>query len=1275
MEGNSHALRSAQTPSSYIPNNGLNLNHDGGGTYSGNSVEPSIQDFENVFGPAARNLKDDLQRYKRHGRWHLPDILKGPNNFLTDRIDGLITDATSSPFTGKILPYKYFDNVDGKLKWNVWSFDEGMASRVPYEAPARTLTQTKRSFSAYAVRHGLAITMEHNFMMTPKGRENFQNQLNQLVGSIQYTNDLDVHMALIQAPSYEKHVLEKYNNFDMSPITICREYVDMFGFMQKSQNALDILIEEAKKKLKSWGGPMPDFLLTNSKLTFQLTMTPERTNYITQGPEGVKRLRQGPDINTYRGINIIPSRAFSTETGQIPRDVLRRRVRVAEYYRIKPHAKNPQRTWQLYDEGKDSFFTLDYNDLFKYATLNPNGSDDDDFFNVVGYEKTNTIVVPSQENDDYDINQQLGTLLTISDTHNTVNELKDDYTRIINILKKHTEKIKEINHTVKTNMETIIQLMITKKILKDKNDQNINNFNDIDHFLQHFNDLEFTTPVASKMQLHSEERITSWKNMMSTVDRHMTKIYRQNPDTVGPEELHKALEKQALPLPHDHILATFVKNNLVFAPFVQNMGFMEKNELRAQINKSVHANIRALLTASHLDHVPEHIAEMLEKSIVPYPRACKAIASPSKLYNPLTHETVERGTVEYNEGRVANARLFRRYAAPLQYLQKITASNSPQLAFDLRSLTKTSHYIDVLYMQPLGAVFEPNHPMHMSAAASGGCKDLHDSWILTDEVLSYMYHHPERWPVAAQVALDTFVDTSKLAVGDLPTKAAFSCMVNENIVSAFQQQGWHPVHNIAQNLGVYTWGVHDNYTSQSDYLNPTSNLNTLFHAKLKNHAKTGVVTNEYLKQLDTLYPATDTETRSKHPWLQTVHVHTAKVLPPSDEKVLMCLKHRMEKDAYTESAKDLQHSTAAVAMLHEILSLDSSIFAENSKPATVYDGLAASGVMDLIPASLSVQPQDKNGEWGDDDDPNNGSQRRSGPIPPPLHPSPSIPNSPKPPTQFLYNNVVINPTEWEFVIIRPNIEHYMMGIIMGLAGDNLGNTLWGQTELSVYDDSQHGVWGMSYKYHERAIVFNEKNLIRMWDIAYDGYNGGKDDTYVQWYDQHKLSQFKEDTNDMTKDYHGASMMVMAFYHKGGFTDPDYKNNWPSPIVFYDDCRSPHNNNMGICYGSENQSIIPVNDFRVFHSNVYKQYKYYYDLMPRFQELHGSRKDACASTTSDETQTDMLAFQGTLQVFENGFMQQINGSGHHGVDYVGVASIRAGKGHKFSTGITNVVRQI
>jgi hypothetical protein len=95
----------------------------------------------------------------------MPDIIKGPNSYLTDRIDGLITDTTNSPFTTVILPYKYIANPDAKIKWNAFSYDEGLASRVPYEAAARVLTQTKRSYAAFAVRHGLAIEMEHNFMV------------------------------------------------------------------------------------------------------------------------------------------------------------------------------------------------------------------------------------------------------------------------------------------------------------------------------------------------------------------------------------------------------------------------------------------------------------------------------------------------------------------------------------------------------------------------------------------------------------------------------------------------------------------------------------------------------------------------------------------------------------------------------------------------------------------------------------------------------------------------------------------------------------------------------------------------------------------------------------------------------------------------------------------------------------------------------------------------------------------------------------------------------
>jgi len=76
-------------------------------------------------------------------------------------------------------------------------------------------------------------------MMSPQGMENFRRQLLQLVGSIQLTNDLDVHMALLHAPSYQKHMNEKYCDCTKSLTAQCRMYVDLFGFVQKNENALD----------------------------------------------------------------------------------------------------------------------------------------------------------------------------------------------------------------------------------------------------------------------------------------------------------------------------------------------------------------------------------------------------------------------------------------------------------------------------------------------------------------------------------------------------------------------------------------------------------------------------------------------------------------------------------------------------------------------------------------------------------------------------------------------------------------------------------------------------------------------------------------------------------------------------------------------------------------------------------------------------------------------------------------------------------------------------
>jgi len=268
----------------------------------------------------------------------------------------------------------------------------------------------------------------------------------------------------------------------------------------------------------------------------------------------------------------------------------------------------------------------------------------------------------------------------------------------------------------------------------------------------------------------------------------------------------------------------------------------------------------------------------------------------------------------------------------------------------------------------------------------------------------------------------------------------------------------------------------------------------------------------------------------------------------------------------------------------------------------------------------------------------------------------------------------------EIVIVRPNIEHHMLGIILGQGGESLGSTFWGQTELSCYDDSMHGIWGMSYKYNERAIVINERNLVRLWDIAYDGYVGGKEDSAVEWdsVDETRPNSrrsFDNATMDVTRNYRGPSMMVMAFNHadarvRGGqhtrVFKEHFQSNWPSPIVFYDTL-GPMTVRASADF--DNIHVVDAQQFRVFNNPLYENgYRPYHMKMPNFQELHTIRKNAGLAATENEASSEALAFQGTMRVLSADGMviDDVKGSGHHGPDFIGCASLRAGKGYKINS---------
>ena len=1210
---------------SYIPD--ADPGRQGGNTYTGASTEPTIQDYENFFGPSARDIKTDLQRFKRHGRWHLPDALKGSNPWLTDRIDGLITDTTNSPFTTKILPYKFKDDADGKMKWNVWQFDEGMASRVPYEAAARTLTQSKRSFSGYMVRQGMAISMEHNFMMSPKGRENFKNQLNQLIGSIQYTNDLDVHMALILAPSYQKQMRERYFTLDKTASQICREFVDLFGMMQKNVNALDILIEEGKAVLRTWGGPMPDFLLCNSKLTFQMTMTPEKTNYITQGTDGVKRLRQGPDLTSYRGLSVIHSRSFAMEVGQHPRDILRRRVRTAEYYRISPHKRNIMREFEFYNEERDNWFTLSFTDLLRCARYYGRGGPQDGDNSSAVDRAYNLLTAPLADSshgrkDSSAIDPARFTL----GSHAQLGA--QDYGGI--------RQTGPLTRAEEGAFEIITAVMQESMVRPLSNRFNLNELHIPTETSTSWSLQPFQYDMGIKHIHTKENRI--WNEWVSTVDPLIQRADKALPSAFFTNSLSTNPKMSRSMFKH---LYQNLKDKPLNSPFYPGRVCKERTaEWFGAYTFYLDMYKRAGFPLAYLEDArftstdvmggfARELGELSDLQFRQPVLPARSIDITCQILRPI--------------GGIGNVNAYSLFTQAdeivLNQQEKYGAgwflATRFLMTYEMLGPLVREYIVNGVVMSGIDVILQK---LVSSAGRDGAVPGFTTNITdMSDAFLTIM---------RANV---TLFELTALAAADLPN------IIHAMLGGVRAADPDLPDVVYLARAGISTWGM--GLTSMSHVLHP------LFCYEREESFKAGLENAK--RELGESFGHMNSKFLAKISALTNFPIGMTAVagLPARDDQSALarltsfwnCIKARISEDVAMRYVMDEAvpaDGTEGFTLMQLVPNPDFELKLIERVPG-MYAANKDRIVSAISPASLRAVIIDQSESFSGD---------REDVL-----------------AQTIPTKDLSKLEDVELVIVRPNIEHNMLGIIMGLGGESLGNTLWGQTELSVYDDSMHGIWGMSYKYHERAVVFNERNLIRLWDIAYDGYNGGKDDTYVDWMNPdapNGYKNFQELTMDVSKNYRGPSMMVMAFVHDRTKLDSDgssyyekhFKRNWPSPIVFHDndnDHSAKPSSTLPLDY--DNLQVVDVQEFRVFNNNLYAgAYGEYKNMMPAFHDMHTMRKSAGQASAEAETQTDSLAFQGSMRVKENGVvLQDIQGSGHHGPDYTGVASVRAGKGQKVS----------
>jgi len=198
--------------------------------------------------------------------------------------------------------------------------------------------------------------------------------------SVQETQDHDTIFALLNSKNYFKMWEEKFGRLGLSYQKILESEIDNYASIVREEKRLDIIYERHKRLMQRVGAE-PDLLILPPESQIYLSMIPpEKTKYLTAGPDGVLMYKNGPkSLTRFRdGTHVFETRDFNVYENSPPIDLLTRAISISEYYGMlfkdwrNDDISNYQTRWRdswLYDENKDDFVKISFRDAFCHAKI------------------------------------------------------------------------------------------------------------------------------------------------------------------------------------------------------------------------------------------------------------------------------------------------------------------------------------------------------------------------------------------------------------------------------------------------------------------------------------------------------------------------------------------------------------------------------------------------------------------------------------------------------------------------------------------------------------------------------------------------------------------------------------------------------------------------------------------------------------------------------------------------------------------------------------------
>lgn len=275
-------------------------------------------EWEPFFGkPVNGPIYTDPYKKQSNQNYALPDAYKGQSNYLGELVNfQILTDVTW--YTGVILPIVRSDQLS--VTWNRWDFNQHRTEIVPEESVSRLISSQMSTENAAFVRSGIifytllrsrkqrkfifftknvslfsclgiAFQLEHGFMKTEQGRQQYRYGLRQIAIAVNETNNADVILALITCENANRTWEKRHGHYNKRTVQErIEDEVNIWACTQKDQLGfakLDTQIDEAMIRYQG----RADTWILPPKLQIFANFQPRSTDYYLSGkvwnPDGV----------------------------------------------------------------------------------------------------------------------------------------------------------------------------------------------------------------------------------------------------------------------------------------------------------------------------------------------------------------------------------------------------------------------------------------------------------------------------------------------------------------------------------------------------------------------------------------------------------------------------------------------------------------------------------------------------------------------------------------------------------------------------------------------------------------------------------------------------------------------------------------------------------------------------------------------------------------------------------------------------------------------------